>query len=101
MFNEFFALFMNNFNRFIRYSKIDQVNLLQLIARWEQQNPDDHFHFTPASNIPTDDGLRGANVDLITQDDDDEVCPQMQGTQERTSFFFCHQTKFQRHLLRR
>jgi hypothetical protein len=71
------------------------------VVEWQENYPKDHFLFMPASeSTPSDDTeiLRG--VGNLEQDDEDEVFPQIQKMQ-RTEFFFCHQTEFQRHLLYR
>ncbi|CAC5424630.1 unnamed protein product [Mytilus coruscus] len=55
------------------YSKIDQKNMLQLVAEWQQQNPADNFDFMPAAEIHSgENGVCLENIEDIEQDDSDE-----------------------------
>ena len=86
---------------FGRYSKIDQENLLLKLVEWQGNYPHDHFLYMPATeSAPTNDVDILRRVECIMQDGEDEKFPQMQ-KMEKTEFFFCHQTEFQRHLLYR
>lgn len=84
----------------LRYSRIDQENLLHKVAEWQENYPRDNFVFMPASNSAPSDNEILKDIDCVEQDDDDEVYPQIQAA-ETTEFFFCHQSEFQRHLLYR
>ena len=77
---------------FHRYSKIDQENLLHLISKWTEENADDKFDLIPATDpAPTD----ASELQNVMKEDEDEAW----STTETTRFFFCHQSKSQRHLL--
>eukprot|EP00057_Strongylocentrotus_purpuratus_P015225 XP_011669699.1 PREDICTED: uncharacterized protein LOC105440834 [Strongylocentrotus purpuratus] len=73
----------------MRYSKVDQDNLQKQVEEWQFQNPEDRFFI----QLPTKPPQEGSFVI-----EDDEVLPSSSSPDE---FFFCHQTKFQRHLLSR
>lgn len=84
----------------LRYSKIDQENLMELVSQWQESYPKDNFDFMPATsneNQPMDEDNIN-DVQCVEQDDEDEVFSQLITT---TNFFFCHQSEFQRHLLYR
>lgn len=85
---------------FLRYSKIDQENLMELVSQWQESYPKDNFDFmlaTSNENQPMDEDNIN-DVQCVEQDDEDEVFSQLITT---TNFFFCHQSEFQRHLLYR
>ncbi|CAC5403653.1 unnamed protein product [Mytilus coruscus] len=85
----------------LKYSKIDQENMLQLVAEWQQQNPVDIFDLMPAAEIHSgENGVCLENIEEIEQDDSDEVYTS-EKSEASSAFFFCHQTQFQRHLLQR
>ena len=81
-----------------RYSKLDQENLLHQVREWQRQSPEDNFEIELATE-PSDEKVEDVeDVENEQVDDDDEV----QACESNgTSFFFCHQSKFQRHLLKR
>ncbi|XP_062587621.1 uncharacterized protein LOC134249268 [Saccostrea cucullata] len=84
----------------LRYSKIDQENLMKLVSQWQESYPKDNFDFLPATSNQDqeldEDNIN--NVQCVEQDDEDEVFSQLITS---TNFFFCHQSEFQRHLLYR
>lgn len=65
------------------------------MAKWAEENPEDRFTCIPSSSAPSTEDLGE-----VEQDDEDEVLF-TQAKPISTSFFFCHQSKYQRHLLRR
>jgi len=80
-----------------RYSQLDQENLLEYISQWTKDNPDDRFTCISASQGSSDADDMLENVE---QDNDDEVYS-TRNAPISTSFFFCHMSKYQRHLLKR
>ncbi|XP_061186890.1 uncharacterized protein LOC133195018 [Saccostrea echinata] len=84
----------------LRYSKIDQENLMKLVSQWQESYPKDNFDFLPATSNQDQqlDENNINNVQCVEQDDEDEVFSHLITT---TKFFFCHQSEFQRHLLYR
>ncbi|KAL5009803.1 hypothetical protein ScPMuIL_012108, partial [Solemya velum] len=75
----------------LRYSKLDQVNLLHQVTDWQKQSPDDYYAIKLATKVPQAEEIDHLSVEEkeIQKDDDPND----------TEFFFCHQSKFQRHLL--
>nr|XP_054769966.1 uncharacterized protein LOC129277817 [Lytechinus pictus] len=82
----------------LRYSKLDQENLEMKVKEWAHQHPEDRFKLTLASSVPT--GGHPESVQQEVEDDEEEVIP-IPTESSGSNFFFCHQTKFQRHLLQR
>ena len=85
---------------FIRYSKIDQENLLKLVSQWQASYPKDNFDFLPATSTEAQqlDENNINQVQCVEQDDEDEVFSQIITP---TNLIFCHQSEFQRHLIYR
>eukprot|EP00057_Strongylocentrotus_purpuratus_P018727 XP_011673201.1 PREDICTED: uncharacterized protein LOC105442612 [Strongylocentrotus purpuratus] len=79
----------------LAYSKLDLENLEIQVKEWAQQYPEDNFKLTLPSTAPV-----GDIDDPIPQEDDEEVVPNPRES-GASHFFFCHQTRFQRHLLQR
>lgn len=64
---------------FLRYSKIDQENLMELVSQWQESYPKDNFDFMPATsneNQPMDEDNIN-DVQCVEQDDEDEVFSQL------------------------
>ena len=76
-----------------RYSQLDQENLLVYISQWTKDNLDDRF-----TRIPASQGSSDADDMLENVEQDDEVYS-TRNAPISTSFFFCHMSKYQRHLL--
>uniref|UniRef100_K1Q637 Uncharacterized protein n=1 Tax=Magallana gigas TaxID=29159 RepID=K1Q637_MAGGI len=77
----------------LRYSKIDQENLMELVSQWQESYPKDNFDFMPATsneNQPMDEDNIN-DVQCVEQDDEDEVFSQLITT---TNFFFLETKKF-------
>ncbi|XP_041460625.1 uncharacterized protein LOC121411820 [Lytechinus variegatus] len=77
----------------LRYSKLDQPNLQQMVVEWKKQNPEDRFTLQLASADPSP----IPQYETIPNEEEEAV-PINSAPNE---FFFCHQTQHQRHLLQR
>ncbi|XP_072170067.1 uncharacterized protein [Diadema setosum] len=87
----------------LRYAKLDQENLQKQVEEWRTQNPRDKYKLVLATSEPTaettaQDVEQSLNADDMN--DEDEVLP-IPKKEEKATFFFCHQTEYQRHLLQR
>jgi hypothetical protein len=66
------------------------------VRQWSTENPEDRYMYVPAvgpdvTSTPAEKDLKNA----MTEEDEEDA------PSDTSSFFFCHQSKFQRHLLRR
>lgn len=82
-----------------RYAKLDQDNLQEMVNKWEESLPRDHFSLSLATVARTEDDDYVNLPDIDDEDTDD--LPVLENTEDSSSFFFCHQTEYQRHLLHR
>lgn len=69
-----------------------------MVKEWQRQNPDDDYYIQLATEPIDNNGPAEAYGD-----DEDEVngCIPENTADPASSFFFCHQSRFQRHLLKR
>ena len=82
----------------LRYDKIDQLNVEQLVTKWRDERPNDKFFFHPYACVKTEDALQKA-VDVANDSscnmdsDDGEVRVTITTSNQR--LLFIHQTKEQ------
>jgi len=75
------------------HSKIDQVNLAANIEKWKVAHPEDSFFFHEYSEENVCSECNDMN------DEHDDVL--LESSNRETGLLFCHQTKWQKHLLNR
>lgn len=76
------------------FSSNDQKNLEELIKKWKFENPQDFFLFRPHSGKPCAEESTENNDNTISNEDTEESLEM-----DTSTLIFCHQTKYQKHLL--
>ncbi|XP_066929672.1 uncharacterized protein [Clytia hemisphaerica] len=91
---------LNEENR-LKFSKIDQENLDQLIHKWKEEYPEDHFHYRPfiKGSKPGVKEQLWFNENGVRIDNDSDL--EDNKTENGSQLLIVHQTKSQQRLLRR